>query len=117
METIGKVADAIFMYLIEEVQVLDDFSVQETEQLSRLFGNLQQSFKKEFSDVTHIEDYVPHWIQFKKVTNMFNLSMVGIVEMWEKDELNEFSAEEIRKWIIALFSDSAFRQKNLAKIK
>lgn len=117
METLGKVADSIFIYLIQEVQVLDDFSVQETEQLSRLFSNLQQTFKKEFRDVAHIDDYVSHWIHFKKVTNMFDLSMVGIVEMWEKGELNEFSAEEIRKWIVALFSDSAFRQKNLAKVK
>ena len=117
METLGRVVDAVFVYLIDQVQALDDFAVEETEQLSRLFKNLQQGVEEEIRDVAHIDDYIPHWRKFAIITNFFNMSMVGIVEMWENQELGQFTANEIHKWITALFSDSAFRQKNLSKIK
>ena len=114
--TLGEVIDRIFQALLSEIQRFDDFGVEETEELHRLFTGLQQEVGKEFPPQDGASNYVPVWNKFQKSAAFFDMSMVGIVEMWEKADLQEFTAEEIRRWINALFSDSAFRQKNLRKV-
>jgi len=120
LETLGAVIDRVLQWLMYHVQELDDFSVEESQELAQLFGGLQQETEKQFQEYgeeDRIGGYVANWEKFKKITAIFDMSMVGIVEMWQKGELQEFTASEIHHWICALFSDSAFREKNLAKIQ
>ena len=113
-KTLGNVINAVFDYLITEVMQLDDFCEEETFALNSIFCGVYQDIE---AKVHGISNFVPLWKKFKILASLFNMSMVGIIEMWENKELEQFTAEEIRKIIIALFSNSAFREKNLAKIK
>lgn len=119
MQTLGEIVQRIAWELIILVEKENDFGEEETKQLRKLFCSLLD-IEKYFVDGKNknvIDEYVPVWQKYKIVCTLFDMSMVGIVSMWEKGELNAFTKEEVRHWLTSLFSDSSFRDKNLSKIK
>jgi len=144
LQALGTLVDSVFAAMIDKLEEIDDLSEEETHRLHALFSIMYrcetffhsaphtkkaQEGKRERrgrggegldseSEEKHwwVRMCVPHWTKFVKLTNILEEKLVVIVDNYLQQKLREFSSEEIRHLITALFSDSPLRREKLALI-
>ncbi len=79
--------------------------------------NEQQQQEEEEEHVAATKGHVKSWTKYVKIVNMLDSKMVVIVDSFVKGLMPEFSADELKRLIVALFSDSPLRKAQLALIK
>lgn len=65
----------------------------------------------------NIENYVQNWNKFEKVREILLLRLVEIETGYQEGKYEQFSNQELKKLILALFNDSPKRQKFLETIQ
>lgn len=111
----GILADSVLSTTIDQMSRLDDISEEETHILHSMltvFLNISDLFPN--VDLTKV---LPHWLKYYTLREILEMSLLNIVERYETGKLHGFTAEETRKWIRTLFSETQFRQQNIERIK
>ncbi len=119
---------AIYKTVLEQLHEITDFPEDETHSLHSLLSDFfRRTLSVVSSDLTlesvsksvnpDASDWQKSMARFANSIDFLELSMVQIVERYTEGSLrNCFSADEVRWWIKALFSDTTFRQNNLSRI-
>ena len=122
--SIGTILNFIVEELVHKVIVLEDISDNDSQEISVLFTTFQEKapevFVLENKKETTIYRHVKKWNRFKELIVILNSSMREIEDRWScgKGPLaNEFTAEEIKRMIQALFQNSDLRSSVLSRIR
>ncbi|CAH3198135.1 unnamed protein product, partial [Porites evermanni] len=127
-QSLGCLFDDVFQRITWEILQLEDISSEEAHQLHTLLSILEQRgseiFQNKDTDSTEntwdICTVVPHWIRYKELIGILEASLQDIVDRWAEGKgplAHEFSAQEVRGLIRALFQNTDRRAAVLAKIK
>ncbi|XP_073230670.1 centromere/kinetochore protein zw10 homolog [Porites lutea] len=127
-QSLGCLFDDVLQRITWEILQLEDISSEEAHQLHTLLSILEQRgseiFQNKDTDSTEnawdICTVVPHWIRYKELIGILEASLQDIVDRWADGKgplAHEFSAQEVRGLIRALFQNTDRRAAVLAKIK
>lgn len=130
-QSLGCLFDDVLQRITWEVLQLEDISSEEAHQLHSLLSILVQRGSEIFQNTQEIDSgsaenawdlctVVPHWIRYKELIGILEASLQDIVDRWADGKgplAHEFSAQEVRGLIRALFQNTDRRAAVLGKIK
>jgi len=130
-QSLGALFDDVLQSIAWEVLQLEDISAEEAHQLhsllsilvqrsSEIFQNTQEADSESAENTWDICTVVPHWIRYKELIAILEASLQDIVDRWADGKgplAHEFTAQEVRGLIRALFQNTDRRAAVLGKIK
>ena len=128
---IGTILNSVVEELVERVIILEDIAADSAVQICALFSLVRDKAHEVFmmSDDEHerkdtskmdLIRYVKKWNQFKELILLLNASLKEIEDRWAggKGPLAvEFTVEEVKKLVRALFQNTDRRAATLSRIK
>jgi len=125
--TIGTLLNSIVEEMVQRVLILEDIAADAAVQIVSIFTALQDKapevFHLEKNKETSKGDiirYVKKWNRFKELVVILNASMREIEDRWASGKgplANEFTADEIKRMIRALFQNTDRRAAVLSRIR
>lgn len=126
-KSIGTIMNTVVDDLIQRVLVLEDIAADAATQICSLFGTLQDKGPDVFvldgqpdSSRGDVIRYVRRWNKFREIILVLNASLREIDDRWAGGKgplAAEFSPEEVKRLIRALFQNTDRRATVLARIK
>ncbi|KAJ7380440.1 Centromere/kinetochore protein zw10 [Desmophyllum pertusum] len=130
-QSLGALFDDVLQSIAWEVLQLEDISAEEANQLhsllsilvqrgSEIFQNTQEEDSESAENTWDICTVVPHWIRYKELIAILEASLQDIVDRWADGKgplAHEYTAQEVRGLIRALFQNTDRRAAVLGKIK
>ncbi|XP_074628136.1 centromere/kinetochore protein zw10 homolog [Acropora palmata] len=130
-QSLGALFDDVIQYIAWEVLQLEDISADEADHLPSLLSILVQRGSEIFQttpetdsssddSVWDICTVVPHWTRYKELIGILKASLQEIGDRWTDGKgplAQEFTAQEVRGLIRAIFQNTDRRAAILAKIK
>ncbi|XP_020600690.1 centromere/kinetochore protein zw10 homolog [Orbicella faveolata] len=130
-QSLGALFDDVLQSIAWEVLQLEDISAEEAHQLhsllsilvqrgSEIFQSTQEADSDSAENTWDICTVVPHWIRYKELIAILQASLQDIVDRWADGKgplAHEFTAQEVRGLIRALFQNTDRRAAVLGKIK
>lgn len=130
-QSLGALFDDVIQYIAWEVLQLEDISADEADHLPSLLSILVQRGSEIFQttpetdsssddNVWDICTVVPHWTRYKELIGILKASLQEIGDRWTDGKgplAQEFTAQEVRGLIRAIFQNTDRRAAILAKIK
>lgn len=119
-KSIGVLANAFVEELTVRVVSVEDIPANTAVQLSTLFKMVLDRIPELFESGSKVELYVKHWLQFQELITILNASLRDIEERWGDGKgllAHQFTAEQVKQLIRALFQNTSRRAEVLAKIK
>ncbi|XP_065844545.1 centromere/kinetochore protein zw10 homolog [Oscarella lobularis] len=118
LKSIGTLLSAVFGKVVRSVLKLEDIGAEEGKTLHSLFSFLLDSVSSLFQPDVDKATYVRDFARFKYLRDLLDASLQEVVDLWEMSTLSkEFSSEEIRHLIRAVFKNTQRRANALCKIK
>ncbi|KAK3093664.1 hypothetical protein FSP39_018645 [Pinctada imbricata] len=129
-KAIGMLLNSVVEEITGCVVVLEDISSDDALQLASLFKMLQdksgplmaatEKEKEEINVTVELQKNVSKWLRFKELIIILNANLMEISNRWADGKgplANEFSANEVKMLIRALFQNTERRSTILLKIK
>ena len=124
---IGTILNSIVEELVQRVVVLEDIAADAAVQICTYFANLQDNApqifvieEKKDTSKGDIMRYVKKWNRFKELIIILNASMREIEDRWASGKgplATEFTADEVKRMIRALFQNTDRRAGVLSRIR
>ena len=126
--SIGTLLNSVVEELVQRVVVLEDIAADAAVQICTLFTTLQDKAPEQIFVIAgnketskgDIVRYVKKWNRFKELIIILNASMREIEDRWASGKgplANEFTAEEVKRMIRALFQNTDRRAAVLSRIR
>ncbi|PFX30588.1 Centromere/kinetochore protein zw10-like [Stylophora pistillata] len=130
-QSLGALFDDVLKNIAWEVIQLEDISTEEAHQLhsllsilvergSEIFQNTEEEASEAVENSWNLCTVVPHWIRYKELIAILEASLQDIVDRWADGKgplAHEFTAQEVKGLIRALFQNTDRRAAALDKIK
>ncbi|XP_015772141.1 PREDICTED: centromere/kinetochore protein zw10 homolog [Acropora digitifera] len=130
-QSLGALFDDVIQYIAWEVLQLEDISADEADHLPSLLSILVQRGSEIFQTTPETDSssdgsvwdvctVVPHWTRYKELIGILKASLQEIGDRWTDGKgplAQEFTAQEVRGLIRAIFQNTDRRAAILAKIK
>lgn len=130
-QSLGALFDDVLKNIAWEVIQLEDISTEEAHQLhsllsilvergSEIFQNTEEVASEAVENSWNLCTVVPHWIRYKELIAILEASLQDIVDRWADGKgplAHEFTAQEVKGLIRALFQNTDRRAAALDKIK
>ncbi|XP_034246054.1 centromere/kinetochore protein zw10 homolog [Thrips palmi] len=119
-KSIGVLANTFVEELILRVVSVEDIPANTAVHLTSLFKKVSDRIPKLFENGSKVVLYVKQWRQFQELISLLNASLREIEEGWADGKgplAHEFSVEQVKQLIRALFQNTSRRAEVLAKIK
>ncbi|KAK3928671.1 Centromere/kinetochore protein zw10-like protein [Frankliniella fusca] len=119
-KSIGVLANAFIEELVLRVSTVEDIPANTAVKLTLLFKMVQERIPKLFQKDDEVVIFVKRWLQFQELINILSASLREIEENWADGKgplAHEFTAEQVKQLIRALFQNTQRRAEVLSKIK
>ncbi|XP_068688184.1 centromere/kinetochore protein zw10 homolog [Montipora foliosa] len=126
-QSLGALFDDVIQQIAWEVLQLEDIKYEEGQHLHSLLSILVQRGSEIFQmtpesdeSVWDISTVVPHWTRYKELIRILEASLQEVGDRWADGKgplAHEFTAQEVRGLVRALFQNTDRRAAVLAKIK
>ncbi|KAE8741357.1 hypothetical protein FOCC_FOCC013124 [Frankliniella occidentalis] len=119
-KSIGVLANAFIEELVIRVSSVEDIPANTAVKLTSLFKMVQERIPKLFQNGDEVVLFVKRWLQFQELINILSASLREIEERWADGKgplAHEFTTEQVKQLIRALFQNTQRRAEVLAKIK
>lgn len=117
---VGVLANAFLEELVVRVSSVEDIPANTAVQLTSIFKMVQERIPKLFEDTNKVVLFVKRWLQFQELINILGASLRDIEESWAAGKgplAHEFTADQVKQLIRALFQNTQRRADVLSKIK
>ncbi|XP_065210036.1 centromere/kinetochore protein zw10 homolog [Planococcus citri] len=119
-KTIGMLCNCVIEKLIDSVLALIDISMDTANQLTNVFTVILNKIPTLFPDSKEIYRHVKRWPKFSELFKVLNGSLKDIDDRWADGKgplAQEFTADQIKHLIRALFQATDRRSALLSRIK
>jgi len=130
-QSLGALFDDVLQRIVWEVLQLEDIATEEAHQLysllsilvergSEIFHNTQETDSASGEKNWDMCTVVPHWTRYKELIGILDASLQDIVDRWADGKgplAHEFTPQEVRGLVRALFQNTDRRAAVLGKIK
>jgi len=131
LNAIGTLLNSVLVEILTNVTGLEDISADDatalhalcsviTEKSPEFFQQNPQADEQASTDVRLVHKNVPKWNKFKELLLVLDASLQDIVDRWSDSKgplAHEFSADEVKQMVRALFQNTDRRAAVLAKIR
>ena len=125
---IGTLLNAVLVEMINGVVVLEDICADDASQLHSLLSIVmdkapeffQMEAEEDSSAIALLHTNVAKWLKYKELLLILNASLQNILDRWADGKgplAVEFSANEVKQLIRALFQNTERRSNVLVKIR
>uniref|UniRef100_A0A0A9Z1P8 Centromere/kinetochore protein zw10 n=1 Tax=Lygus hesperus TaxID=30085 RepID=A0A0A9Z1P8_LYGHE len=117
---IGQLCNSLLEDIITKVCLTKDIKEATATHLVRLFGYVQESLPTLFEEPKEVHRHIKKWAKFTELIHILNGSLAEIGDRWADGKgplALEFTAEQVRQLIKALFQVSDRRSAILSRIK
>lgn len=119
-KSIGTLANAFMEELVVRVLSVEDISASTAVKLTSHFKMAQERIPLLFEDGSKVVLYVKRWLQFQELITILSASLRDIEKRWSEGKgplAHEFTSEQVKQLVRALFQNTQRRAEVLSKIK
>lgn len=117
---LGTLAEAAIRYMTDSIMAMTDISEAESIELAKMGDTLslvEQVFRRPYDPVPLAGMWCTSWFKFRYVLDILEANIDYILELWHENALSDFTPDEIKHLLTALFSDSQKRRLAIEQIE